>query len=157
VFLGGEGMIAVTLHNVMSEIGPLLDLAEVVEFAECGPWTLAFEDGLVLEVELDDANHRVVLSMEIGDLPPDRASALSATLLQYNLLWRETGGVRFALAGDSVAQLLDLAVDRADLPTLAVVAKSLHANALRWQTLLSASAPPASVQPALPPGGAIRV
>jgi hypothetical protein len=126
------------LRETLAELGPLLGLAEVVEFATHNLWTLAFDDGDVVEVELDDVHQRVVFCMDVCDLPGEDLARHARTLLQANLLWRQTGGVRFALAEPTVVQMFELPLDRADLSTLATALRNLHVNARLWRAILTA-------------------
>lgn len=138
------------LHQLMSEIGPLLDLDEVVEHPGEAVWVLVFADGAVIEAEYDEAaGGRLLLSMELGEPAEADAAELHRTLLQYNSLWRRTGGVRMALAGRTVVQALELAVPGLALSTLASALTGLHGNAALWRDLL---APAAASDPQ--PGGA---
>jgi hypothetical protein len=131
------------LHQLMSEIGPLLDLDEVIEHAGEAVWVLALADGAVVEAEYDEAaGGRLLLSMELGEPAEAGAAELHRTLLQYNYLWRQTGGVRMALAGRVVVQGLELAVPGLDLSTLAAALTGLHGNAALWRDLLASSAAP---------------
>ena len=138
------------LHQLMSEIGPPLDLDEVVEHPGEAVWVLVFADGAMIEAEYDEAaGGRLLLSMELGEPAEADAADLHRTLLQYNSLWRRTGGVRMALAGRTVVQALELAVPGLALSTLAGALTGLHGNAALWRDLL---APAAASDPQ--PGGA---
>lgn len=139
------------LQHLMREIGPLLDLAEVIEYPDQALWLLVRDAGSVIEVELDEARARLTLSMELGTAPDD--PALHRTLLQYNYLWRHSGGMRMALAGDTLVQLLELSVPGLDSPTLARVLDNLQDNATLWRQLLSAPPQPTPDDTAPPPGG----
>lgn len=123
----------------MVEIGPLLQLAEVVEFPEQHLWTLVTDDGAVVELELDDEQQRVVLATDVCELSPEDVTRHCQTLLHVNLLWRQTGGVRFALAETTVVEMLELPLAMADLPTLATAVTNLCASAQEWRQFLLAS------------------
>lgn len=129
------------LHQLMCEIGPLLDLDEVIEQPADAVWVLVFADGTVIEAEYDEAaGGRLMLSMELGTPAEAAATDLHRLLLQYNYLWRQTGGVRMALAGSAVVQALELAVPGLALPTLADALTGLHDNAAPWRAMLAAPA-----------------
>ena len=136
------------LHQLMCEIGPALDLDEVIEQAGHAVWVLAFPEGAVIEAEYDEAGGgRLLLSMELGEPEPGAAADWHRVLLQYNALWRQTGGVRMALSGTVVVQALELAVPGLTLPVLADALSGLRTHAVLWRALL------ASDGPAGPPGG----
>jgi len=131
------------LHQLMCEIGPLLDLDEVIEQTAASVWILAFADGTVIEADYDEAaGGRLLLSIELGEPDPAGAAEWHRTLLQYNYLWRQTGGVRMALAGTVVVQALELAVPGLALSTLADALTGLRGNAALWRDLLASSAEP---------------
>ena len=98
------------MHRLMSEIGPLLELAAVIESDDGDGWILAIEEDDSVLVELDEAEGRIFLSAEVG-LPDDEARpGLYETLLVYNAQWHASGGVRMALdaPGGEVMQILEL-------------------------------------------------
>lgn len=131
------------LQSLMAEIGPLLDLAEVVAFAQHRLWTLAFDDGQVVEVETDAAGSRVLFSIEVAPAVPDESLRL---MLQFNQLWQQTGGLHFALGGEVATLMLELPVDMLDAPLLATALGNLHDRGAQWRRLLGAS-------PTAPQGG----
>lgn len=128
------------VHQLMTEIGPLLGLDEVVEYADQALWIVVFNDGQVLEAEYDAPAGRLVLSMDLGVPAADAAADLHRLLLQYNYPWRQTGGVRMALAGDTVVQMLELSDARLELQALARAFAGLHGNAVTWRALLAPAA-----------------
>jgi hypothetical protein len=146
------------MRPLMSEIGPLLELAEVVEFAEQSLWVLVFDDGTWVEVELDAQQQRVLFTNEAGELPADRAEAVCRTLLAASLLWRQTGGLHYALDGHTVVQMLELPLAQLDLSTMATVLRNLQAGAQRWRAILAApAAEPGAIAPISYTSGALRV
>ena len=146
-----------TLHQVMCDIGPALDLAEVMAFPEHRLWTLAFDDGELIEAETDETGRRVLFSMEAGELSADNADASRTTMLEFNLLWGRTGGLHFALADRTAVLMLELPAAEIDVPTLSTVLPNLRAHALQWRPLLASLARPAPAETSPLAGGAIRV
>lgn len=102
-----------------------------------GAHAIRFEDADVI-AEWDGARNRLVLSSEIGSPPPGRAAHVYETLLSYNLLWRETGGLRMALTGPKgiVLQLVDLAGPEIEARTVAIVAANLAQRTVIWRAFL---------------------
>lgn len=142
------------VHQWMSEIGPLLGLGEVIEYPGQALWIIVFQDGQALEAEYDASGERLLLSMDLGAPEAGEAAALYRLLLQYNHAWRRTGGVRMALAGENVVQMLELAGPRLEAQTLARALAGLHANAELWRALLT---PPPGADAASPDPHALRV
>ena len=111
------------VHQLMSEIGPLLELAAVIESDDGDGWILAIDEDDSVLVELDEAEGRIFLSAEVG-LPDDAARpGLYETLLVYNAQWHTSGGVRMALdaPGGEVMQILELPAAGLDAARLAQV------------------------------------
>jgi hypothetical protein len=100
------------LQGLMAEIGPLLELGEVVAFDDQAVWTLVVDTETVVFADYDEADERLWLSAEIGPPPAgsDRAG-LYETLLTYNNSWRETGGLRVSLDEPGAGGALSLAYD----------------------------------------------
>lgn len=125
-----------TIHRLMTEIGPLLDLAEVVSFPEQCLWTLTLDNGAVVECELEASGERLLCSMEAGELVDEADMRL---MLQYNLLWSQTGGMHFALAGGTAMLLRELPSAALDLPTLSAAVVDLQEQASVWRQIFSAA------------------
>jgi hypothetical protein len=126
------------LHRLMTEIGPFMHLREVVEYADEARWVLVLDNGAVIEAEHDADRARLALSIEIGEPAAEDAAALYRTLLQYNQLWRNTGGIRMALADQTVVQSVELPADASlDLDTLSRGLAGLHANTAVWRVMLA--------------------
>lgn len=84
---------------MMEEIGPsMVEIEAVIQSEECN-WAIQFDDEKIITLEWADKPDRIVLSSALG--MPSQAMQLSVyeTLLCYNLLWKDTGGVKMALAG----------------------------------------------------------
>jgi hypothetical protein len=54
-------------------------------------------DELVLTLELDEGEERLVLHAVVGPLPADGQAELFARLLEGNLFWKDTHGATLAL------------------------------------------------------------
>ena len=84
---------------MMEEIGPSMpEIEAVIQSEECN-WAIQFEDNSIITLEWADKPDRIVLSSALGI--PSQAMQLTVydTLLCYNLLWKDTGGVKMGLAG----------------------------------------------------------
>jgi hypothetical protein len=127
------------VHDLMSGIGPLLELLEVTEFDEENVWTLVVDEETVVFADYQDEGERLVLSTEVGAPPPGDRKGLYELLLTYNNQWGETGGVRLALdAPDgSVVQIYDLALAGLDLPKLQAVIGNFVDVARAWREIVA--------------------
>ena len=84
---------------MMEEIGPSLDEIEaVIQSEECN-WAIQFDDQTIITLEWADKPDRIVLSSVLGIPSQETQLSVYETLLCYNLLWKDTGGVKMALAG----------------------------------------------------------
>jgi hypothetical protein len=122
------------IGSIIESVGPRNhDIEEVVELRE-NEFVVRYND-LEVTLEFEAETDRLVLSAEIGEAPPDKRLAVYTTLLNYSLLWRDTGGVHMALTADGAAvQLLTLfgsevTADLLDtvLRNFAVKARLMHA------------------------------
>jgi hypothetical protein len=87
------------MQIMMEEIGPAMSEIEAVIQSEEKNWAVQFEDQSIVMLEWAESPDRVVLTAMLG--VPSEAMQLSVyeTLLCYNLLWKDTGGVKMALSG----------------------------------------------------------
>jgi len=133
-------MDVIEFDRLMSEVGPLDDMILACIKTPDGAYAVRFEDVDVL-VERDGDRDRIALSVEIGAPPPSRALEVYETLLSYNLLWRETGGVRMALTGrkGSVVQFVDLTGSEINPRSIATVAANLASLTEIWRAFLQSA------------------
>ncbi len=129
------------MHRLMSEIGPLLELAAVIESDDGDGWILAIDEDDGVLVELDDEEGRIFLSAEAG-VPDDEARpGLYETLLVYNAQWHASGGVRMALdePGGAVVQMLELPAAGLDASRLAQVFVAFLQALSGWRAVVAGS------------------
>lgn len=87
------------IQIMMEEIGPSMPDIEAVIQSEEKNWAIQFEDQSIVMLEWTDRPDRVVLSAMLGTPSEKMQLSVYETLLCYNLLWKDTGGVKMALAG----------------------------------------------------------
>lgn len=147
------------LSLLIAEVGPLLDgehfeYLEITENAEGDTWSFLIEDDLALRLEADADSGLATLSVPLVPLHPDHELALCRTFLHYNAQWRETGGLKIALAEDERVTLA-FAFDPSacDARALAHLIGRFVEAALSWLLLLATPDKLfAQDAPALPPG-----
>ncbi|MDB5823642.1 MAG: hypothetical protein JWR21_2346 [Herminiimonas sp.] len=88
-----------SIQLLMQEIGPATLEIDAVMQSEEGSWAVQFDDETVVQIEWADEPSRLVLSSALGQARPEMRLPVYETLLSYNLLWQDTGGVKAALAG----------------------------------------------------------
>ena len=147
------------LHRVMSEIGPMLELAAVVESDEGDGWLLAIDEEDAVLVELDDAQDRIFLSADAGVPPEEARLRLYEMLLVYNRQWPASGGVRMALEepGGEVVQMLELPAAGLDATRLGQILVSYLEILAGWRAVVSGRPRPEEEADTAVPGGGIPV
>jgi hypothetical protein len=87
------------IQDLISQIGPVFPDIDAVIQTEDPSWAIQFVDELVVMIEQLENPDRMVFSSEIGALTDDQELPVYEALLCYNLLWKDTGGVKIGLAG----------------------------------------------------------
>ena len=125
------------IHQLMAEIGPILDLGEVYEGAGANAWTLAGQDRTIIFVEFMSDDDRLWLSAEVGTPPPADCLRLYSLMLQYNARWQQTGGIRLALdAPDgAIVQAYDMPAAGLDLPRLCTIIRNFRNTLDGWRRI----------------------
>ncbi len=87
------------MQIMMEEIGPSLPEIEAVIQSEDKNWAIQFSDQAIVMLEWGEDPDRVVLTSLLGAPSESMQLSVYETLLCYNLLWKDTGGVKMALSG----------------------------------------------------------
>ncbi|OAI55315.1 hypothetical protein AYO49_05675 [Verrucomicrobiaceae bacterium SCGC AG-212-N21] len=85
------------LQQVMTEIGPMLGIEEVVEYAKQSLWTLTIDTSTVVFAEYHESSRQLILSVDVTEMPTKRRPEIMDLLLRYNGSWDQTGGVCLSL------------------------------------------------------------
>lgn len=87
------------IQIMMEEIGPAMPEIEAVIQSEEKNWAIQFEDQSIVMLEWAESPERIVLTAILGTPSETMQLSVYETLLCYNLLWKDTGGVKMALSG----------------------------------------------------------
>ncbi len=87
------------MQIMMEEIGPVMPSIEAVIQSEEKNWAIQFDDQSIVMLEWAEKPDRVVLTAMLGAPSESMQLSVYETLLCYNLLWKDTGGVKMALSG----------------------------------------------------------
>ena len=87
------------MQIMMEEIGPAMSEIEAVIQSEEKNWAIQFEDQSIVMLEWAENPDRIVLTAILGTPSESMQLSVYETLLCYNLLWKDTGGVKMALSG----------------------------------------------------------
>ena len=119
---------------MMEEVGPAMPAIEAVIQSEEKNWAIQFEDQSITTLEWADKPDRIVLSAMLGIPSESMQLSVYETLLCYNLLWKDTGGVKMALAGPSgeLMLLYELFVAELNLSELQIVLANFTSIAQVW-------------------------
>ena len=152
-----ENITSATLTTWLTELGPILDLAEVRQL-EPDHWVLFFDEQSAVHLEHLPDEGKAVLSAELGRALPGAEAATYQLLLQVNTLWRETGGLHMALdAGDGeLTQVYDIALVGLDRDALARRVRNFATAAHGWREVIATQAT-SSDSSAAPPDLLTRV
>ncbi len=100
---------------MMQEIGPSVPEIEAVIQSEATNWAVQFDDGSIVLLEWAAKPDRIVLTTMLGKPSETMQLSVYETLLCYNLLWKDTGGVKMALSGPDGELILLYELFAADL------------------------------------------
>jgi hypothetical protein len=120
---------------LMQELGPQTPEIDAVLQQDDSNWVLVFEDETSIVIEWADTPARLVLTSSLGRANEDAQLGIYETLLSYNLLWQETGGVRMAIDGPQgeVMMIYDLFDDHLTVADLQTVVLNLTSIAGIWR------------------------
>jgi hypothetical protein len=122
------------MQIMMEEIGPSMPEIEAVIQSEEKNWAIQFDDQSIITLEWAEKPERVVLTSMLGVPSESMQLSVYETLLCYNLLWKDTGGVKMALSGPGgeLVLLYELFVSDLSLNELQTVLSNFVSIAQVW-------------------------
>lgn len=125
------------VHDLMAQIGPVLELAQVTEFADDASWRLVFDADTQMDIEYDPQGERLMITGNLAAEPQNREKAFEA-LLRYNYLWTAHGGVRAALDGvpGKLVLMLEMPTARLEMSHLCAVLQNFRTVIDGWRAIL---------------------
>lgn len=120
---------------LLQELGPVTPEIDAVMQQDESCWLLVLEDESSITVEWTGNPDRLVLSTALGRPSENAQLSVYETLLSYNLLWQDTGGVRMAIDGPNgdVILIYDLFDDHLLVADLQTVVLNLVSIASIWR------------------------
>jgi hypothetical protein len=146
------------IQETMVDVGKLDEsVLEILQISD--DCLVARYEDVDVEVEFDAASGRILLSTEIATPTPDKRLEIYETLLNYSLLWQETGGVRMALAGRGgpAIQMVDLETAGLRPDLLRTVLANLVDRTIIWRAFFASDGVAEVPLDALHPAFGIRV
>ncbi len=115
------------IQQLMQELGPAMPEIDAVVQTEEPSWAIQFSDESILVIEPAEEPPRLVLSSELGTAAEAVERQVYEALLSYNLMWRDSGGVKIGLAGPKGTLIIST-----ELPLEGLVLADLQAAILRF-------------------------
>ncbi len=136
------------IQQLVQEIGPSMPEIDAVVQTEEPSWAIQFSDEIIIILEAAEDPPRIVLSAELGAAGEEQQRLVYETLLCYNLMWRDSGGIKIGLAGPQGALILsaDICLDNLTLSSLQQEFNKFRKIARSWTCYVSQTE-----QAALPP------
>lgn len=105
------------IEQLIKELGPAMPDIDAVVQTEEPSWAIQFSDETIVIIEPADDPSRMVISAELGTAAEAQQRLVYETLLCYNLMWRDSGGVKIGLAGPQGALIIstDVCLDNLTL------------------------------------------
>jgi hypothetical protein len=127
------------MQIMMEEIGPSMPEIEAVIQNEEKNWAIQFDDQSIITLEWSEKPERVVLTSLLGIPSESMQLSVYETLLCYNLLWKDTGGVKMALSGPGgeLVLLYELFVSHLSLNELQTVLSNFVSIAQVWSVYVT--------------------
>jgi hypothetical protein len=96
------------IAQLVKELGPAMSEIDAIVQTEEPSWAVQFSDETIIIIEPADDPSRMVISAELGAAAEAQQRSVYETLLCYNLMWRDSGGVKVGLAGPQGALIISL-------------------------------------------------
>jgi len=98
------------IQEFLEQLGPACD--DVASIAQIGDrtWAVAYDENTIVALEFIPNRSVIVLTLDLGKPADDRRIEVYGAMLNFNALWRETGGVKTAMIDGELFQHYDLAV-----------------------------------------------
>ncbi len=127
------------MQIMMEEIGPSMPEIEAVIQSENTNWAIQFEEQSIVMLEWAEQPDRVVLTTLLGTPSESMQLSVYETLLCYNLLWKDTGGVKMALSGPGgeLVLLYELFAPNLNLSEMQVVLTNFLNIAQVWSVYVT--------------------
>ena len=139
------------VQQLIQEIGPSMQDIDAVVQTEEPSWAIQFSDETIIIIEAIEGPERMVMSAEIGSADDAIQKPVYETMLCYNMMWRESGGVKIGLAGPKGALILssDLCLEGLTLMDLQESMKRFVKIVRSWKNYVQHSETAAAPLPGL--------
>ena len=127
------------IQQLIQELGPHMQDIDAIVQTEEPSWAIQFSDETIVIIEAAEDPARMVFSAELGSANDTNQHAVYEALLCYNLMWRDTGGVKIGLAGPQGALIIsaELCLEGLMLNDLQLNLKNFLKITRSWQGFVS--------------------
>ncbi len=125
-------------RDILLEAVPVMEGAQALLRQDDTSWILAFSDEVAVELHVDEHMSKLVLCMPLGRARDEQSAATHRALLVANGLWRETGGLRFALDSPDgeIEQCLDLNLNEISMQGLIAILQDFTDRGQVWREII---------------------
>lgn len=144
------------IEHLVKELGPAMPEIDAIVQTEDPSWAIQFSDEAIIILESADDPSRIVISTELGAAAEAQQRTVYETMLCYNLMWRDSGGIKIGLAGPQGALIIstDVCIESLTLQELQQEIQRFLTIARSWtQYVGKADAGEAPPLPGLDLGG----
>jgi hypothetical protein len=144
------------IEHLVKELGPAMPEIDAIVQTEDPSWAIQFSDETIIILEPADDPSRIVISTELGAAAEAQQRTVYETMLCYNLMWRDSGGIKIGLAGPQGALIIstDVCIESLTLQELQQEIQRFLTIARSWtQYVGKADASEAPPLPGLDLGG----
>ena len=144
------------IEHLVKELGPAMPEIDAIVQTEDPSWAIQFSDETIIILEPADDPSRIVISTELGAAAEAQQRTVYETMLCYNLMWRDSGGVKIGLAGPQGALIIstDVCIESLTLQELTQEIQRFLTIARSWmQYVGKADAGEAPPLPGMEAGG----
>ena len=139
------------IEHLVKELGPAMSDIDAIVQTEDPSWAIQFSDEAIIILEPADDPSRIVISTELGAAAEAQQRTVYETMLCYNLMWRDSGGVKIGLAGPQGALIIstELCLEGLILNDLQLTLKNFLKITRSWQGFVSQTVPTPAPLPGL--------
>lgn len=143
------------IQQLIQELGPSMQDIDAIVQTEEPNWAIQFSDETILIIESAEEPARMVFSAELGQAGEASQRAVYEALLCYNLMWRDTGGIKVGLAGPQGALIIstELCLEGLMLNDLQISLSNFLKITRTWQSFVHQTASTSPTLSGLEEGG----
>lgn len=135
------------INLLLSELGPSLDLNRITNHDD-QIWTLIFDDEQEIDIQYLESQETLLISSAMTVDERDNEQQLFKLLLEYNFLYKDTGGVQFALNPGNSDVILQVSTQlNVDISQLANLILQLKELTISWSEFIRDRDETSAVEP----------